>query len=76
MKRTLSVLFALSLAGAASAADDLVRATFRETDALFANPGTGWMSKSRGSPEPKKRSPRHTARKALTTSSKAVILVR
>lgn len=54
--RTLSVLFALSLAGAAAAGDNLVRVAFRETDALFANPGTGWMSQQR-SPKGEPRFP-------------------
>lgn len=36
-----------SLAVLAAAAEDMQRVTFREVDALFANPGAGWMSQHR-----------------------------
>lgn len=56
MKLAFSFLLVLSLAGAAAADEALRRVTFRETDALFANPGTGWMCQQR-SPKGEPRFP-------------------
>ena len=44
---TLAILLLAPLAGLAAADATLQRATFREVDTLFANPGQGWMSQQR-----------------------------
>ena len=53
---TLAILLLAPLAGLAAADATLQRATFREVDTLFANPGIGWMSGHR-SPKSEPRFP-------------------
>ena len=50
------LLSLVSFAGFAAGGENLHRVTFRETDALFANPGAGWMSQQR-SPKGEPRFP-------------------
>lgn len=52
----LSATFGLGMACGWGAESDLVEVRFQESDALFANPGQGWMSQQRA-PKPEPRFP-------------------